>query len=124
MEKSYLIRSTTVLWYTNLTLSAEKGTWDEKSVMYSETRTWFFDLDMAEGADLDEVMSVLKGTDGFYRYVDDGTSEEIECEWSEVPEDWRGKGDPDYTEEFREVAERELDGKERHMVLSALVKKG
>ncbi len=72
----------------------------------------------------DEVMSVLKGTDGFYRYVDDGTSEEIECEWSEVPEDWRGKGDPDYTEEFREVAERELDGKERHMVLSALVKKG
>ena len=78
----------------------------KKSVMYSETRTWFFDLDMAEGADLD------------------GTSEEIECEWSEVPEDWRGKGDPDYTEEFREVAERELDGKERHMVLSALVKKG
>lgn len=124
MEKSYLIRSTTVLWYTNLTLSAEKGTWDEKSVMYSETRTWFFELDMAEGADLDEVMSVLKGMDGFYRYVDDGTSEEIECEWSEVPEDWRGKGDPDYTEEFREVAERELDGKERHMVLSALVKKG
>ena len=89
----------------------------KKSVMYSETRTWFFDLDMAEGADLDEVMSVLKGTDGFYRYVDDGTSEEIECEWSEVPEDWRGKDDPDYTEEFREVAERELDGKERHMVL-------
>lgn len=83
----------------------------KKSMMYSETRTWFFDLDMAEGADLDEVMSVLKGTDGFYRYVDDGTSEEIECEWSEVPEDWRGKGDPDYTEEFREVAERELDGK-------------
>lgn len=125
MEKSYLIRSTTVLWYTNLTLSAEKGTWDEKKRdVFSETRTWFFDLDMAEGADLDEVMSVLKGTDGFYRYVDDGTSEEIECEWSEVPEDWRGKGDPDYTEEFREVAERELDGKERHMVLSALVKKG
>ena len=125
MEKSYLIRSTMVLWYTNLTLSGrEKGTRNEKSVMYSETRTWFFDLDMAEGADLDEVMSVLKGTDGFYRYVDDGTSEEIECEWSEVPEDWRGKGDPDYTEEFREVAERELDGKERHMVLSALVKKG
>ena len=61
----------------------------KKSMMYSETRTWFFDLDMAEGADLDEVMSVLKGTDGFYRYVDDGTSEEIECEWSEVPEDWR-----------------------------------
>lgn len=46
----------------------------KKSVMYSETRTWFFNLDMAEGADLDEVMSVLKGTDRFYRYVDDGTS--------------------------------------------------
>lgn len=125
LEKSYFIRSIMVLWYTSLTLSGrEKGPEMKKSVMYSETRTWFFDLDMAEGADLDEVMSVLKGTDGFYRYVDDGTSEEIECEWSEVPEDWRGKGDPDYTEEFREVAERELDGKERHMVLSALVKKG
>lgn len=49
----------------------------KKSVMYSETRTWFFELDMAEGADLDEVMSVLKGTDGFYRYVDDGTSNGI-----------------------------------------------
>lgn len=35
----------------------------KKSVMYSETRTWFFDLDMAEGADLDEVMGALKGTD-------------------------------------------------------------
>lgn len=96
----------------------------KKSVMYSKTRTWFFDLDMAEGADLDEVMSVLRGTDGFYRYVDDGMSEEIECEWSDVSEDWNGDDDSDYTEEFREVAERELDGKERHMVLSALVKKG
>lgn len=43
---------------------------------------------------------------------------------SGVPEDWYGDDDSDYTEEFREVAERELDGKERHMVLSALVKKG
>lgn len=96
----------------------------KKSVMYSETRTWFFNLDMTEGADLDEVMSVLKGTDRFYRYVDDGTSNGIEGEWSEVPEEWRGEDDPDYTEEFRELAEMELDGKERHMVLSALVKKG
>lgn len=65
-----------------------------------------------------------KGTDRFYRYVDDGTSNGIEGEWSEVPEEWRGEDDPDYTEEFRELAEMELDGKERHMVLSALVKKG
>ena len=63
----------------------------KKSVMYSETRTWLFNLDMAEGADLDEVMSVLKGTDRFYRYVDDGTSNGIEGEWSEVPEEWRGR---------------------------------
>lgn len=120
-----LIHGTTILWYTNLTLGErEKGTRNEKKRDVFRDADVVFDLDMAEGADLDEVMSVLKGTDGFYRYVDDGTSEEIECEWSEVPEDWRGKGDPDYTEEFREVAERELDGKERHMVLSALVKKG
>jgi len=91
----------------------------KKSVMYSETRTWFFELDMAEGADLDEVMSVLKGTDGFYRYVDDGTSNGIGGEWSEVPEEWRGEDDPDYTEEFRELAEMELDGKERHAAFSS-----
>lgn len=55
-----------------------------------------------------------------------GTTREngIGGEWSEVPEEWRGEDDPDYTEEFRELAEMELDGKERHMVLSALVKKG
>lgn len=93
----------------------------KKSVMYTETRKWFFELDMAEGADLDEVMDALKGTDGFYCHVDDDTSKEFESWWSEVPGD---EGDPDYTDEFREVAERELDGKERHMVLSALVKKG
>lgn len=93
----------------------------KKSVMYTETRTWFFNLDMAEGADLDEVMDALKGTDGFYCHVDDDTSKEFEQWWSEVPVD---EGDPDYTDEFREVAERELGGKERQMVLSALVKKG
>lgn len=93
----------------------------KKSVMYTETRTWFFNLDMAEGADLDEVMDALKGTDGFYCHVDDDTSKEFERWWSEVPVD---EGDQDYTDEFREVAERELGGKERQMVLSALVKKG
>lgn len=93
----------------------------KKSVMYTETRTWFFNLDMAEEADLDEVMDALKGTDGFYCHVDDDTSKEFERWWSEVPVD---EGDPDYTDEFREVAERELGGKERQMVLSALVKKG
>lgn len=93
----------------------------KKSVMYTETRKWFFELDMAEGADLDEVMDALKGTDGFYCHVDDDTSKEFESWWSEVPPD---EGDPDYTDEFREVAERELGGKERQMVLSALVKKG
>lgn len=27
----------------------------KKTVMYTETRTWFFDLDMSEDADLDNV---------------------------------------------------------------------
>ena len=63
----------------------------KKSVMYTETRTWFFNLDMAEGADLDEVMSVLKGTDRFYRYVDDGTSNGIEGEWSAGGVAWGGR---------------------------------
>lgn len=93
----------------------------KKSVMYTETRRWFFELDMAEGADLDEVMDALKGTDGFYCHVDDDTSKEFESWWSEVT---GANSDPDYTDEFREVAERELGGKERQMVLSALVKKG
>lgn len=28
----------------------------KKTVMYTETRTWFFELDLAQGADLDETM--------------------------------------------------------------------
>lgn len=31
----------------------------KKTVMYTETRTWFFELDMAEDADLDKVMRAL-----------------------------------------------------------------
>lgn len=93
----------------------------KKTVMYTETRRWFFELDLAQGADLDETMHALKDTNGFYSYVDDCTSDEYESAWYEVPQ--AGAADPDYTEEFREIAERELDGKERHMVLSALVKR-
>lgn len=31
----------------------------KKTVMYTETRTWFFDLDMSEDADLDKTMRAL-----------------------------------------------------------------
>lgn len=46
----------------------------KKTVMYTETRTWFFDLDMSEDADLDKTMRALKDTNGFYFYIDDCTS--------------------------------------------------
>lgn len=82
----------------------------KKTVMYTETRTWFFDLDMSEDADLDKTMRALKDTNGFYFYIDDCTSDEYESTWQEMPEDWRSGSDPDYTEDFRSIAKKELKG--------------
>ena len=93
----------------------------KKTVMYTETRTWFFDLDLSESARLDETMQALKDTNGFYFYVDDCTSDEYESAWHEVPEEWRGEGNPDYTEDFRAIAQRELKGEVRKVALSSLV---
>lgn len=55
----------------------------KKTVMYTETRTWFFELNLAEDADLNETMRALKDTNGFYSYVDDCTSDEYESAWHE-----------------------------------------
>lgn len=93
----------------------------KKTVMYTETRTWFFELNLAEDADLNETMRALKDTNGFYSYVDDCTSDEYESAWHEVPDEGRGEGDPDYTEDFRAIAKRELKGEARKVVLSSLV---
>ena len=92
----------------------------KKTVMYTETRTWFFELNLAEDADLNETMRALKDTNGFYSYVDDCTSDEYESAWRRAGE-WRGEGDPDYTEDFRAIAKRELKGEARKVVLSSLV---
>lgn len=53
----------------------------KKTVMYTETRTWFFDLDMSKDADLDNTMRALKDTNGFYFYIDDCTSDDYESAW-------------------------------------------
>ena len=37
-----------------------------------------------------------------------------------MPEDWRSGNDPDYTEDFRSIAKRELKGKNLKIVLSSL----
>lgn len=50
----------------------------KKTVMYTETRAWFFELDLSEDANLDETMRALKDTNGFYLYMDDCTSDEYE----------------------------------------------
>ena len=92
-----------------------------KTVMYTETKTWFFDLELAQDADLKETMRALKDTSGFYSYVDDCTPDEYESAWYEVPKDWRWEGNPDYTEDFRAIAQRELNGETREVVLSSLV---
>lgn len=93
----------------------------KKTVMYTETRTWFFELDLTQDADLNETMRALKDTNGFYFYVDDCTSDEYESAWHEVPEEWHGEGDTDYTEDFRAIAQRELKGEARKVALSSLV---
>ena len=91
------------------------------TVMYTETRTWFFDLDLAQDAGLNETMGALKDTSGFYSYVDDCASDEYESAWHELPQEWRGEGGPDYSEDFRAIAQRELNGEAREIVLSSLV---
>lgn len=95
----------------------------KKTVMYSETRTWIFDLNLNQGADLDDTLCALVNTDGFYCCIDDSTSDGFESGWKEIPSADDG-GEPDYTEEFRQAAERELVGNERKLVLSALVNRG
>ena len=49
---------------------------------------------------------------------DDCTSDEYESTWQEMPEDWRSGSDPDYTEDFRSIAKRELKGEDLTIVLS------
>ncbi len=66
-------------------------------------------------------MRALKDTNGFYFYVDDCTSDEYESAWHEVPEEWHGEGNPDYTEDLRAIAQRELKGEARKVALSSLV---
>lgn len=92
----------------------------KKTVMYTETRTWFFELDMAEDADLDKVMRALKDTNGFYLHLDDCTSDEYESTWLEMPKDWCSGNEPDYTEDLRAIAQRELKGENQMTVLSSL----
>lgn len=78
-------------------------------------------MELTQDADLNETMLALKDTSGFYSYVDDCTSDEYESAWHEVPQEWRGEGDPDYTEDFRAIAQGELNGEAREVVLSSLV---
>lgn len=92
----------------------------KKTVMYTETRTWFFELDMAEDADLDKVMRALKDTNGFYLHLDDCTSDEYESTWHEMPKDWCSGNEPAYTEDLRAIAQRELKGENQMTVLSSL----
>ena len=42
----------------------------KKTVMYTETRTWFFELDLADDVDLNGTMCVLRDTNGFYFHLD------------------------------------------------------
>lgn len=37
-----------------------------------------------------------------------------------MPEDWRSGNDPDYTEDFRSIAKRELKGENQKIVLTSL----
>lgn len=67
-----------------------------------------------------KTMRALKDTNGFYFYIDDCTSDEYESTWQEMPEDWRSGSDPDYTEDFRSIAKKELKGENLKIVLASL----
>lgn len=92
----------------------------KKVFMFTETRSWYFELDVDEGAQVEEALSALVGTEGFNYYLTDRAEDEYKSTWQEMPEDWRSGSDPDYTEDFRSIAKQELKGENLKIVLASL----
>lgn len=92
----------------------------KKIYKYTETRSWYFKLDVDEKMQPEKALTALQGTEGFNYYLTDRAEDEYAGKWSETPEDENPPCIDRATEYFRGVAERELNEEARDMVLKSL----
>lgn len=92
----------------------------KKIYKYTETRSWYFELDVDEKMQPEKALTALQGTEGFNYYLTDRVEDEFACGWSKTSEDEKSPCTDRATEYFRGVAERELAGEARNMVLKSL----
>lgn len=92
----------------------------KKVFKFTETRSWYFEIDVDDGAQVEKALSALIGTEGFNYYLTDRAEDEYESEWNELSAGEKRTCGDHATEYFRRVADRELEGKARDMVLKSL----
>lgn len=92
----------------------------KKVFKFTETRSWYFELDVDDGTQVEKALSALIGTEGFNYYLTDRAEDEYESEWNELSAGEKRTCSDHATEYFRKVADRELEGKARGMVLESL----
>lgn len=92
----------------------------KKVFTFTETRSWYFELDVDDGTQVEKALSALIGTEGFNYYLTDRAEDEYESEWNELSAGEKRTCSDHATEYFRKVADRELEGKARGMVLESL----
>ena len=83
----------------------------KKVFKFTETRSWYFELDVDDGTQVEKALSALIGTEGFNYYLTDRAEDEYESEWIELS-----------AGEKRTCSDHatELEGKARGMVLESL----
>lgn len=92
----------------------------KKVFKFTETRSWYFELDVDDEKRALEALSALQGTEGFNYYLTDRAEDEYESEWNGPSADEKPTCSDHATGYFRKVADRELEGKARDMVLKSL----
>lgn len=92
----------------------------KKVFKFTETRSWYFELDIDDGAQVEKALSALVGTEGFNYYLTDRAEDEYESVWDEVSADEKRTCGDHATDFFRRVADRELEGEARDIVLKSL----
>lgn len=92
----------------------------KKVFKFTETRSWYFEIDVDDGAQVEKALSALIGTEGFNYYLTDRAEDEYEGGWDEPSAGEKRTCSDHATEYFRRVADRELEGKARYVFLKSL----
>lgn len=87
---------------------------------YTETRSWYFELDVDDGVQVEKALSALQGTEGFNYCLTDRAENEYESGWDGLSADEKRTCGDHATEFFRRVADAELEGEARDMLLKSL----